>query len=88
MKIEGLKVFKINDWKAESSFRSDDGRTMPIPANHKVVCQDENGDIVNVTFITSVPLAFKVGDVLKGVTLAGSASKTSFGWSVKAILEK
>lgn len=88
MKIEGLKVFADKGWKADSSFTADNGATMSVPANHKVVCQDENGDIVNVTFVSESPLSVKVGDVLKGVVLVGSVSKTNFGWSVKAQLVK
>lgn len=85
MKIEGLKVFKIGDWKSDSTFTADNGQTMPIPANHKIICQDENGDIVNVTFVTPSPLPVKVGQILTGVILCGNVSKTAFGWTVKAV---
>lgn len=84
MKIEGLKVFQVKDWKPDSTFTDDSGRTLPIPANHKIICQDENKDIVNVTFVTPSPLSVKEGDVLKGVVIVGNVSKASFGWSVKA----
>lgn len=84
MKIEGLKVFAIKDWKPDSTFTDDNGKVMPIPANHKIICQDENKDIVNVTFVTPSPLAVKEGDILKGVSLVGNVSKTSFGWTLKA----
>lgn len=85
MKIEGLKVFKVGDWKSDSTFTADNGQTMTVAANHKIICQDENSDIVNVTFVTPSPLSFKVGQVLNGVFLCGNVSKTAFGWSVKAI---
>lgn len=88
MKIEGLKVFADKGWSSDSSFMNDNGVSTPIPANHKVVCQDENGDIVNVTFVTSQPLSLKLGEVLKGVTLIGGVSKTRFGWTVKAEFSK
>lgn len=86
MKIEGLKVFAVKDWKADSTFTDDNGKVMPILANHKVICQDENKEIVNVTFVTPAPLAVKEGDVLKSVSVVGNVSKTSFGWSLKAKL--
>lgn len=88
MKIEGLKVFAVKEWKSDSTFMGDDGKTMSIPANHKIICQDDCGDIVNVTFVSPAPLSVKVGDLLKGVVLVGNVSKTSFGWAIKARLEK
>lgn len=84
MKIEGLKVFADKGWKADSVFTADDGKTMTIPANHKFICQDENNDIVNVTFVTPAPLSLKIGSDLKSVVLVGNVSKTSFGWTLKA----
>lgn len=86
MKIEGLKVFAVKDWKSDSTFTDDNGKVTPIPANHKVICQDENKEIVNVTFVTSVPLAIKEGEILKSVIVVGNVTKTSFGWTVKAKL--
>lgn len=88
MKIEGLKVFAVMEWKPDSTFTGDNGKIMPVSANHKIICQDDCGDIVNVTFVTPAPLPVKVGDLLKGVVLVGNVSKTSFGWSMKARLEK
>lgn len=55
MKINGLKVFAIKDWKPDSTFTTETGTSMQIPANHKLVCQDENNDIVNVTIVTPLP---------------------------------
>lgn len=86
MRIEGLKVFVVKEWKADSAFTSDNGHTMTIPANHKVICQDENGDVVNVSFVTPAPLNFKVGQELKGVSLIGNVSRNSFGYTLKAKL--
>lgn len=85
MKIDGLKVFKVGDWKSDSTFTADNGQTMAVLANHKFICQDENGDIVNVTFVTPSPLSLKVGQTLMGVILCGNVTKTAFGWTVKAV---
>lgn len=84
MKIIGLKVIADKGWKAESTFTADDGRTMQIAANHKAICTDESGDIVNVTIVSPAPVSLRVGQALDGLTLAGSVSKNAFGWTVKA----
>lgn len=86
MKIEGLKVFQLKDWKPDSMFQADDGKTMQIPANQKIICQDENNDIVNVTVVTPSPLTLKVGDKIS-LVLSGNVSHTSFGWTAKGIIK-
>lgn len=87
MKLVGLKVFADKGWKPDSTFTGDDGRTMTIPANHKIICQDENNDVVNVSFVTAAPLTLKVGAVVD-VSVTGNISKSAFGWSVKGVLVK
>lgn len=86
MKITGLKVVADKGWKPDSTFTSEDGKVMPIAANHKIVCQDENGDIVNVTAVSPAPLPLKAGSPLGEVTLAGNVSHTAFGWSAKVLV--
>lgn len=86
MKINGLKVLQDKGWKADSTFTSDDGRTMSIPANHKAICTDEAGDIVNLTIVSPSPVALRSGQVLDGLSLAGGVSKNAFGWTVKATI--
>lgn len=83
MIIKGLKVLQDKGWKSDSTFTSDDGRTMPIPANHKFVCIDECGDVVNCTFVTPAPLNFKVGSSTPDVLLVGNVSHSQFGWTLK-----
>lgn len=84
MKIQGLKLLTDKGWNASSSFTNDAGKVMPIPANHKMVCQDENGDIVNLTIVTPVPATLKAGEEIKNLRLSGSVSRSAFGWTVKA----
>lgn len=84
MKINGLKVMQDKGWKADSTFTADDGRTMQIPANHKAICTDEVGDVVNLTIVAPSPVSLRIGQVLDGLSLAGNVSKNSFGWMVKA----
>lgn len=86
MKITGLKVIADKSWKPESTFTADDGRTMLIAANHKVICTDECDDIVNLTIVSPSPVPLRVGQVLDGLALAGSVSKNAFGWAVKATM--
>lgn len=86
MKITGLKIAADKGWKADSTFTADDGRTISIPANHKVICTDEAGDIVNVTIVSPAPVTLRVGQPLDGLSLAGSVSKNAFGWTVKATI--
>lgn len=57
---------------------------MNVPANHKVICTDEDNEVVNVTFVTPSPLNLKPGQELKEVKVVGSLSKSSFGWNLKA----
>lgn len=86
MKIDGLKFLQDKGWSAASTFTADNGRVMPIPANHKIVATDENGDVVNVTIQTEKPLTFKASQPVGVITLTGSLSKTTFGWSLKGTL--
>lgn len=85
MKIECLKFAQDKGWFPASQFVADNGRTMPIEANNKIVATDENGDFVNVTIYTEKPLTFKQGQPLV-LTLTSGISKTAFGWSVKGKL--
>lgn len=87
MKIVGLKLMSDKGWTAENAFQSDSGKLLTIPANHKVVCTDEEGDVVNVTLVSPTPIAFKAGEELKNLKLVGSVSKSGFGWSLKAELK-
>lgn len=82
IRISGLKVIQDVGFKVASSFTSNDGRTLPVPANHKLVCKDVDGDIVNVQYITDKPLAVKIGDSLSDLKLMGF-SRTSFAVTLK-----
>ena len=83
MKVVGLKLMSDKGWTAESAFQSDSGKMLTIPANHKVVCTDEDGDVVNVTLVSAAPISFKAGEELKNLKLVGSVSKSGFGWALK-----
>lgn len=86
MKVTGLKFMSDKGWTADNAFQSDSGKMLTIPANHKCVCTDEDGDVVNVTIVTPAPLVFKAGEELKNVKLVGSVSKSGFGWALKCQL--
>lgn len=85
MKITGLKVLQLKEWKADDVFTADTGKQYPIPANHKVVLIDENSDIVNATIQTPQPLALQSGKSID-VILVGNCSKNQFGWQIKCKL--
>lgn len=83
MKVTGLKIQKVMEWKADSTFTNDRGELLKIPANQKFICKDGD-DIVNVTVQTAAPLNVKVGDPLS-IDLRGF-SRTSFAINVKGVL--
>lgn len=85
MKIDNLKVVSVKEWRMASQFKADNGQTYDIPANHKIVCLDEVGDIVNVSVITEKPLNLTVGSKI-AVSVAGNVQHNSFGWTLKARL--
>jgi len=87
MKVSGLKMLQDKGWKADSEFVSDSGQRMSIPANHKLVALDDNGDVVNVVVQTPSPLNLpKSGSPLPDFEPTGSFSRNSFGWSIKVRL--
>lgn len=84
MKVTGLKVLQIKEWKNKSSFTADDGRVFEVPANQKFVCRDGD-DFVNLTVKTDSPIPnVKVGDVLT-IDLLGF-SRSSFSINVKGTI--
>ena len=88
MKIEGLKVMSDKGWTADSTYTADNGKVYNIPANHKYVCIDENGGVVNLTLITPAPCAYKEGTALPTLQLAGNVTSNTFGTTCKCRLFK
>ena len=58
MKIDWLRIMSDKGWKPDSAFTADDGRSMQIPANHKFVCMDELGDVVNLHDVGTVDIRY------------------------------
>lgn len=85
MIITGLKFMSDKGWNAASVFTLDNGKTVPVPANQKIICLDDNGDVVNVSIQSDVPVQFKSGEQIKPLRLLGVTAHNSFGWTVKAI---
>lgn len=85
MKITGLKVVSIKEWKISTKFTASDGRLVDVPANQKLVCMDEKGDIVNLSIITDKPLTITLGKVID-VSPENTIKHSAFGWEGRATL--
>lgn len=83
MKVTGLKIVQVKEWKAKSTFTNDQGQSFEVAANQKIICRDGD-DFVNLTLVTDVPVSLKSGDSLS-VDLLGF-TRTSFGVNIKGSL--
>ena len=85
MIVKGLKIVQMRDWVADKPWVLDNGTRGVTPANHKIICMDEQGDIVNCTFVTPQPLQLAKGSTID-IRLVGSFRLNNFAWDGKAEL--